>query len=221
MRPGDHMRTAQTCEATVRKAKNSFAFRNRGAIGALVLVPAGVAVAFSTPTIVHGTFIDYLIDAAGWIFFVLYAVFRVWATMYVGNRKDHELQTEGPYSLTRNPLYFGSLCYALAVACFLKSITLVFGIAAGGFVYLHWVIASEERFLEWKFGDAYRAYRRCTPRIWPSPGRYRAGDSVEVKLAGMRRELKRLAPSLFLPFGAWVLAHLRAELWWPHWFTLP
>lgn len=200
---------------------HSFLFRKRGWIGVILLVPVGLAVSLSVPLIPHGSFWDNAFDFIGWLFFISYFVWRVWATMYVGSRKDIELQIDGPYSLTRNPLYLGSLCFALAAAFFFKSLLLILAVCAGSLIYLGWVIADEERFLERHFGEKYRDYRRRTPRLFPRFSGYRAGASVEVKLSGMRSEIKRLLPAAFLPFAALLIAHLRMAPWWPDWFTLP
>ncbi len=69
------------------------------------------------------------------------------------------LVVDGIYERTRNPLYLGSVLVYVGLS-----------IAAGGLwailflVPLLWVmnvgvIAREERYLERKFGDAYRAYK--------------------------------------------------------------
>jgi protein-S-isoprenylcysteine O-methyltransferase Ste14 len=75
------------------------------------------------------------------------------------NLPTTELVVEGIYGRTRNPLYLGSTLVYLGLS-----------VAAGSLwalvlsVPLLWVmnvgvIAREERYLERKFGDAYRAYR--------------------------------------------------------------
>ena len=43
----------------------------------------------------------------GFFFMMIGMFFRAWSSGYID--KDKELATEGPYSLTRNPLYFGNL----------------------------------------------------------------------------------------------------------------
>lgn len=197
------------------------AFRNRGVIGGLLLAPPGVAVVFSTPLIRHDSPLDHVTESLGLSFFLLYLFMRAWATMYVGDRKQKELVTEGPYSICRNPLYLGSFCSAIAIALFLNSITLLIVTAMAALVYCRAVIPSEEAGLRCQFGEAYERYARQTPRMLPSLRCYQARATVEVRLAGMRREMKRLILSLLLLIGAFTLCHLRALPWWPHYFILP
>ena len=69
------------------------------------------------------------------------------------------LVTGGPFRFTRNPLYAGvNLLYiALAVSLGLTSTLVLLPVAD---LVLHYgVIRREERYLEAKFGDAYRAYK--------------------------------------------------------------
>ena len=53
----------------------------------------------------------------GFFFMMIGMFFRAWSSGYIN--KDKELATDGPYSLTRNPLYFGNLLIGtgIAVAC--------------------------------------------------------------------------------------------------------
>lgn len=200
---------------------DSLAFRNRGIIGLLLLIPVGLAVLFSNPTVLENTFFDFLFSALAWLLFGTYIFFRIWATIYVGGRKDSALQTEGPYSITRNPLYFGSLCFGLSAACFLNSLSLAGTLMAVWFIYARRVIKAEEHFLEGKFGEAFQEYCRRTPRLIPSPSLYRSSDSLNVKLKGLRIEGQRLLGATLLPLSAEILMHLRTASWWPHWFQLP
>lgn len=78
-----------------------------------------------------------------------------------------ELNTTGPYSLVRNPLYVGRIInytgiamlsgsWAFAVIVFLLSILIYERIS----VY-------EEEFLAGKFGDAHRKWAAHVPMLWP------------------------------------------------------
>jgi len=69
------------------------------------------------------------------------------------------LVKDGPYRLSRNPMYVAaSLLYAGTAILLALPWTLVFLIPC--LVVLHYgVIAREERYLEHKFGDTYRDYK--------------------------------------------------------------
>lgn len=78
------------------------------------------------------------------------------------------LVTDGLYAFVRNPMYvgLGFMLAGLAVA-FASDWTLVLMIPAA--IVLHrGVVLREERYLETKFGDAYRQYMLRVPRYgWP------------------------------------------------------
>lgn len=92
---------------------------------------------------------------------------RIYASGYIN--KDKEITMDGPYSLTRNPLYLGNFFLGLG-----------FSIAAGNlffpiiftilffFIY-HATIEQEEAFLSDKFGDMYARYKAKTSRFFPTP----------------------------------------------------
>jgi protein-S-isoprenylcysteine O-methyltransferase Ste14 len=74
------------------------------------------------------------------------------------------LVTEGIFRRTRNPLYVGIIITQYAVA-------LIFGLdwllllILPNWTVLHFaVVTREERYLEGKFGDAYRRYKQRVPR---------------------------------------------------------
>src|SRR5574337_582273 len=135
----------------MKKVSDSLMFKYRGLVGVVCLFPVGIAVVFSSPLIAENTFTDFITDVLGWCCFGLYITFRIWSTLYVGGRKDKELQTQGPYSITRNPLYFGTFCFALSVSFFLESISLMVATTIVIAIYLRWVIAAEEQVLQRTF----------------------------------------------------------------------
>ena len=74
------------------------------------------------------------------------------------------LVSDGPFRRTRNPLYIAAVGVYLGVAFWVDGLVtfLVLPIVLAG---LHWaVVMPEERYLEGKFGDAYRAYQSQVPR---------------------------------------------------------
>jgi len=73
------------------------------------------------------------------------------------------LLTQGPYAYSRNPMYDSELALWLGWAVFYGSVGVLIG-----FVILFAVLVPgvryEERVLDARFGDAYRAYRSRVPR---------------------------------------------------------
>jgi protein-S-isoprenylcysteine O-methyltransferase Ste14 len=188
---------------------DSWAFRHRGLMGAACLVPAALAAIFGTPTVADTGAAAWLLDLLGWTLFLGYVSMRVWATLYIGGRKDKRLATTGPYSITRNPLYLGGLCFALSAACFLKSIWVIALTIVAVWIYFRWVIAAEEEVLEGIFGQAFVVYKQTTPRVIPRFSNYQAGPTVEINVHSVRTEAQRLWVASLMPFIGLHAAEIR------------
>jgi len=187
----------------------------------MLLVPAGLAALASKPRIAENSWPALLLNSGAWIFFLFYATWRIWATLYIGGRKDKELQTDGPYSVCRNPLYFGSLSYALSVACFLKSAVFAATVVVAWVVYHHFVVRAEEHALGLRFGEDFTNYCQRTPRFLPRWSAFHTPTHVRVELKRLRQEILRLSRATILPLVLQVVTQLRMESWWPHWLNLP
>ncbi len=90
---------------------------------------------------------------------------RTWSSGVIV--KTDVLATEGPYAMTRNPLYFGSFLIALGVGW--MGGRWWFPVLAAAFflpVYGTLIRKEENRLLE-RHGDAFREYCRRVPRFWP------------------------------------------------------
>ena len=198
----------------------AISFRYRGLIGIILLLPVAVLLAFSRPTVVDGSILDIVTNFLGWLLFVLYIVFRLWSTLYVGGRKDRELQTQGPYSVTRNPLYFGSLCFALSAAFFCKSIIFIVLIFVLSFIYSNLVVPSEENHLRNLFGKTYDEYYKRVPRLIPNFSLYQTGPHIQVELRPLEKEIRRCIYATCMPIAIKIFMFLRLFSWWPHWFNL-
>lgn len=78
--------------------------------------------------------------------------------------RPDQLVEKGLFRHTRNPMYLGFVVALCALALILGAVSPWF-FAAGFFVLANtWYIRVEEREMEIKFGDAYRAYCLRTPR---------------------------------------------------------
>ena len=110
------------------------------------------------------------------IFFCV--VGRMWSILYVGSRKNRELVTAGPYSMTRNPLYFFSTLGAVGIGLVFGSFLLA--LALGLLVYgiLALTAAKESDHLRSLFGAEYELYARRTPMFWPNASLYREASEL-------------------------------------------
>jgi protein-S-isoprenylcysteine O-methyltransferase Ste14 len=75
------------------------------------------------------------------------------------------LQTSGIYRLSRNPMYFGLIILAVASTMLLPNLLNMMLTIAGILIH-HRIILREEAFLEEKFGEKYREYKRRTRRYF-------------------------------------------------------
>ena len=194
---------------------------SRGTIGLAILAPFLALAVCSAPHWPDGSWVELPVVAVAWIAFVGGAAFRFWAAVYIGGRKGQALSTEGPYSVTRNPLYFGTFLMLLAFVTFLQSATFAVGAVMSAAVYLGMTIHDEERRLTHRFGPAYLVYCRTTPRFFPRPWRLHTPDRVEVNVVGLARECRSAALYLWIPVLARLLTELREMQALPRLFDLP
>jgi len=87
-------------------------------------------------------------------------VFGVRGIMGIGDK----LVTTGPYRYTRNPQY---LCDSVTVFAFMLFTNSTLAWIIGGLAIVLNILApfTEEPWLEERFGDAYREYKRTVPRF--------------------------------------------------------
>lgn len=78
--------------------------------------------------------------------------------------KTSALVMEGPYRLTRNPMYLGLVGVLLATACALQNPLAILVIPAFIWVITRVQIIPEERALAAAFGEAFDAYASRVPR---------------------------------------------------------
>ena len=79
-------------------------------------------------------------------------------------RPSTALVTTGIYRYTRNPMYLGMALAYVALSLFADSLIAVLALPVALAVMHYGVIQREERYLEGKFGDAYRAYMQVVRR---------------------------------------------------------
>lgn len=90
---------------------------------------------------------------------------RAWAAGFL--RKHEALATDGPYALTRNPLYFGSAILAAGVIMVGKSVW--GGVLVILYILLFYptVMRREEAELRERYGQQFETYAALVPLFWP------------------------------------------------------
>jgi protein-S-isoprenylcysteine O-methyltransferase Ste14 len=110
--------------------------------------------------------------AAGIVIGVAGVVLFVWAaltlrrhhtTILPDKGADH-LVTDGPFRFRRNPIYIAHVMILFGVAELTKNIWFALLALVYALLVTWLAILPEERHLEAKFGDAYRAYKAATRR---------------------------------------------------------
>ena len=103
-------------------------------------------------------------------------------------QKNEQLATAGLYAYTRNPLYLGSLIFAVGFALASRSWWIVGGIVVLFFAIYLPVIRGEEVFLRQRFPQ-FEDYARQVPRLVPAADRIQQGRrSVQLGLYWKHRE---------------------------------
>jgi protein-S-isoprenylcysteine O-methyltransferase Ste14 len=74
------------------------------------------------------------------------------------------LVTDGPFAYSRNPTYLGATFIWFGWAIFYGSVVNLILAVVGWMFFNYLKVPQEERSLEARFGEAYRAYRRRVPR---------------------------------------------------------
>ena len=122
--------------------------------------------------------------AIGWIgisLIVICIIGRTWSSLFIGGHKNNRLIIDGPYSVTRNPLYFFSILGAMGGTAQFGSviITLASGLCAWA-VFL-WTVIRKEAALRMRFGDEYETYLKRVPRFWPTFALWYSRSQLIVK----------------------------------------
>ncbi|SRR6266545_140688 len=108
----------------------------------------------------------------GALVFVLALALAIWAidtmtragTNVPTNRPTTAIVESGPYRFTRNPIYMGMFGGLVGLAIAFDNPWLLVMLVPFALVIRYGVVAREEAYLERKFGDAYRGYRRRVRR---------------------------------------------------------
>lgn len=150
--------------------------------GGLIVVPAML---FLRPAM-EGNWHE-AIEFAGFGLILAAIAGRLWSILYVGSRKNRQLVTSGPYSLTRNPLYVFSTIGAVGFGLVFGSILMAALLGLLAYAVLSLTAEREAAYLRSLFGASYEAYAAATPMFWPRLSGYRDQELVEFSPAVLKR----------------------------------
>lgn len=171
---------------------------------------AFVAALLATGSVWQGTLVGQAMFLVGIVLAAIGMVGRIWCLTYSSGYKSSELVTQGPYSVSRNPLYFFSFVGLVGIGLATETITLTLALIAFFVLVYPAVIAGEEEFLRGKFGEPYAEYCRRTPRFFPDRSLFAEPESYTLQPRTLRRSLGGVIWFIGLPIVIQVLVGLRA-----------
>jgi protein-S-isoprenylcysteine O-methyltransferase Ste14 len=160
--------------------------RRRGVLFVLIVL-VFMALLFVGSAAAPGSWMHVLVEAFGVGAILIAILGRTWCTLYIGGRKSSEIVNEGPYSVTRNPLYVFSTIGAAGVGALTGSLTVAALLAVLCCLAFYSVIFVEEAYLEGAFGEPYRQYKRDVPRFFPNPALFRERDVLSIRPQNLYR----------------------------------
>jgi protein-S-isoprenylcysteine O-methyltransferase Ste14 len=114
-------------------------------------------------------------SAAGWVGWLLVLVFGLWngwalwlfrrrRTGLLPGQATTAVMVDGPFPVSRNPLYLGLVVLYVGLALLLPSVWALLLLPVGVAVLAWGAIRPEERYLRDRFGEEYAAYARRVRR---------------------------------------------------------
>jgi protein-S-isoprenylcysteine O-methyltransferase Ste14 len=171
--------TAAWIVGAVYGARKSRGQRQRSESGALWRIGSIVVAVLVYRLVFHD--LHRLTDHSLWIelpglgLLVASTAFTLWARVSLGRmwsatpnmlRTDHQLRTDGPYAITRHPIYTGILGMLLGTVL-LNGLGGSLALLVVGAAVLATRIPIEERLMSKTFPDEYARYRERVPRLIP------------------------------------------------------
>jgi len=92
---------------------------------------------------------------------------RLWCALYIAGYKTTRLVVKGPYSISRNPLYFFSMLGGVGVGLATETFTIPALILVAFAWYYPYVMRHEEEKLRVHHGEEFDTYFNTVPRFWP------------------------------------------------------
>lgn len=155
------------------------------------------------------------LEWGGLVLMVLALLGRCACMLYLGGRKGADLVAEGPYSISRNPLYVFSILAVLGIGLQTGSIVVGMVLALIAFAIFRWIIGEEEQLLQVAFGRSFDEYCVRVPRFWPRLSAWRSPRHVTVDLQGVWKTVRDALP-YFLSIPVFEAIEAAQQAGWIH-----
>ncbi len=139
----------------------------------------------------------------GFFFIIAGMFFRGWSSGYI-NKEGGDLATQGPFALTRNPLYFGNFILGVGIAIagnniYCYAIFLVYYL-----LFFPFLMVIEHKRMKKKFGKQYEEWAKNSYSFFPLKIKKFDKQGFNISFYMKNREYKVLYFSLFV-IAAFVL----------------
>lgn len=165
--------------------------------------------------------VSFALFLIGIILVAIGSLGRMWCSLYIAGYKDMELITEGPYSLTRNPLYLFSLVGVLGIGFATETFTIAIILLLLFLAYYPFVIRGEEERLRSLFGESYIRYQDSVPALFPKTFKAKEPKTYSVNPKVYRKHIFSALWFVWIVGILEVVEGLREIGILGSWFTLP
>ncbi|WP_027059294.1 methyltransferase family protein [Mesorhizobium loti] len=173
--------------ASLKPVSQAFVQRKRLIFVRVAAVLAVLLLFLTKPALSEGSNGHEMLEFFGFCLVLACVAGRLWSILYVGGKKNEELVSSGPFSMSQNPLYFFSTVGAVGIGLLYGSVLAALALGLASFLIFRVTARKEAAYLLGKFGPAYLAYTKRTPRFWPNPLIYRDGDQMEFSTRALKR----------------------------------
>ncbi len=141
-----------------------------------------------------GSLLHESIEQVGMLLIIAAILGRAWCALYIGGRKSNELVADGPYSVSRNPLYLFSMIGVIGVGAQAGSLLLGPLLCVVVWLVFRRVIAHEEVLLTEVFGQPFKAYCARVPRFGPRLSAWQGSGQLTVQPGAVWRTVRDAIP---------------------------
>ncbi len=217
--PDQDASSKSSLDATWQRLAKAQVLRRR-ALGVLAVVAVCVLPWIGSAWPEHG-WVHQGLEWLGLALIVVALLGRCGCMLYLGGRKGANLVAEGPYSISRNPLYVFSILAVLGIGLQTGSLTVGIVLALLAGLIFHWIIGEEEQLLRQAFGRSFDTYCQRVPRFFPKWSLWQSPQHVDVDLQGVWKTVRDALP-YFLAIPVFEAIEMVQQAGWLHvYWSLP